>query len=54
MKADGTQTRMYRGVNTIVIGTDEDFTASIELSTESLLFSLEQLGYLVVPIEDTE
>ena len=54
MKADGTQTRMYRTVNKIVIGSDEDFTTSIELSTESLMVSLEQLGYLVVPIEDTE
>jgi len=27
---------------------------SFELSTESLMVSLEKLGYLVVPIEDTE
>jgi len=54
MKADGTQTRMYRAINKIVIGSDEDFTSFIELSTDSLLLGLEKLGYLVVPIEDTE
>ena len=54
MKADGTLTSMYRAVNKIVIGSDQDFTTFIELSTESLLHGLEKLGYLVVPIEDTE
>jgi hypothetical protein len=51
MMADGTETRMYRNIGSIVIGCDEDFTLAIELSTESLMVALEQLGYLVVPVE---